>query len=573
MTDRLALPRSYRNQLEALLSKHVPGVEVWAYGSRVNGESHDGSDLDLVLRGPALEPLDGGFFDLLEAIEKSNVPILVQAHDWAMLPESFHREIERDYVVVQEPTKEKQCARVEWRESVYGMFRSDFLESSLGSLCNNVGGVQTGPFGSQLHRRDYVPTGTPIITVEHLGENRITHHDMPHVSDHDRDRLSKYALREGDIVFSRVGSVDRRALVRNTEEGWLFSGRCLRVRPDVKEIDPTYLSYFFGLPAFQEFVRSIAVGATMPSLNTKILSDVSIFYPPLPKQRAIAHVLGTLDDKIELNRRMNETLEEMARALFKSWFVDFEPVRAKMEDRWRRGESLPGLPAEHYDLFPDRLVDSELGPVPEEWEVGRLGEVVQVVKGRSYRSADLRDSKVALVTLKSVKRGGGYSPNGLKAYTGEYLPAQVAKAGDVVVAQTDVTQDAEVIGRTALVNNSPNYNTLVVSLDLLVIRPALPLTIPYLYRLLQSHAFIGHALAHVNGTTVLHMQKDAVPEFRFALPPEPVIASFTRAVAPLDSTSDNNARNSNTLTSVRDALLPRLVSGEQVVNLTKFRRL
>ena len=105
MTDRLELPRRYRDQLEALLREHVPGVEVWAYGSRVNGESHDGSDLDLVLRGPTLEPLDGGFYDLLEAIEKSNIPILVQAHDWAMLPESFHREIERGCVVVQEGAK------------------------------------------------------------------------------------------------------------------------------------------------------------------------------------------------------------------------------------------------------------------------------------------------------------------------------------------------------------------------------------------------------------------------------------------------------------------------------------
>ena len=97
--------------------------------------------------------------------------------------------------------------------------------------------------------------------------------------------------------------------------------------------------------------------------------------PPLPEQRAIAHILGTLDDKIELNRRMNETLEAMARALFKSWFVDFEPVRAKMEGRWRRGESLPSLPAEHYDLFPDRLVDSELGEVPERWRCGRWGRL------------------------------------------------------------------------------------------------------------------------------------------------------------------------------------------------------
>ena len=118
MTDRLALPRRYRDQLEALLRKHVPGVEVWAYGSRVNGESHDGSDLDLALRGPALEPLDGGFYDLLEAIEKSSIPILVQAHDWAMLPESFHREIERDYVVLQEGAKHTTAGK--WRIALWG---------------------------------------------------------------------------------------------------------------------------------------------------------------------------------------------------------------------------------------------------------------------------------------------------------------------------------------------------------------------------------------------------------------------------------------------------------------------
>ncbi len=102
MIDRLDLPLRYREQLEALLREHVPDVEVWAYGSRINGRSHEGSDLDLVLRSPTLEPLGGGYYDLLEGIEESNIPILVQAHDWARLPESFHREIERDYVVVQE---------------------------------------------------------------------------------------------------------------------------------------------------------------------------------------------------------------------------------------------------------------------------------------------------------------------------------------------------------------------------------------------------------------------------------------------------------------------------------------
>ena len=106
-------------------------------------------------------------------------------------------------------------------------------------------------------------------------------------------------------------------------------------------------------------------GSGVPTLNRNHIHPLLVKVPGVDTQRAIAHVLGTLDDKIELNRRMNETLEVMARALFKSWFVEFEPVRAKVEGRWRPGESLPGLPAEHYDLFPDRLVDSELGEIPE----------------------------------------------------------------------------------------------------------------------------------------------------------------------------------------------------------------
>src|SRR5690606_12964407 len=149
----------------------------------------------------------------------------------------------------------------------------DFCLDRLANLCDPIAGIQTGPFGSQLHQKDYVEVGTPIITVEHLGENRILHENTPKVSNKDRNRLSRYLLKKGDIVFSRVGSVDRRALVREEEDGWLFSGRCLRVRPDPAKIDSQYLSYFFGLPAFKEYIRSIAVGATMPSLNTALLSD------------------------------------------------------------------------------------------------------------------------------------------------------------------------------------------------------------------------------------------------------------------------------------------------------------
>ncbi|MBT7783283.1 MAG: restriction endonuclease subunit S, partial [Anaerolineae bacterium] len=160
---------------------------------------------------------------------------------------------------------------------------SEWKESTLGEIA----GVQTGPFGSQLHRKDYKLVGTPIITVEHLGDNRITRQNLPLVGDDDKERLSKYLIFEGDIVFSRVGSVDRRAYVSNQEDGWMFSGRLLRVRVNKNVIGSKFLSYYFGQSNFKEHIRRIAVGATMPSINTKILKGVEISYPPLPEQKAI----------------------------------------------------------------------------------------------------------------------------------------------------------------------------------------------------------------------------------------------------------------------------------------------
>lgn len=168
----------------------------------------------------------------------------------------------------------------------------------------NIADIQTGPFGSQLHKEDYVDAGTPIVTVEHLGRRKLSNKNVPFVSESDAHRLSKYSLEQGDIVFSRVGSVDRCSQVSENEAGWLFSGRCLRVRPNDSMIDPDYLYYFLTLPKTQEFIRAIAVGATMPSINTSLLGEVDIDLPPLSEQVGIAKGLVALDDKIAANSRI-----------------------------------------------------------------------------------------------------------------------------------------------------------------------------------------------------------------------------------------------------------------------------
>lgn len=170
-----------------------------------------------------------------------------------------------------------------------------------------IADIQTGPFGSQLHKEDYVDVGTPIVTVEHLGNRVFTEQNLPKVSDVDKVRLSKYILEEGDMVFSRVGSVDRCSYVDATHEGWIFSGRCLRVRPN-HEIDPLYLYYYFCLEEIKQFVRNIAVGATMPSINTKLLGEVEVKYPSVIEQQKIVALLSALDDRIETNQMINDNL-------------------------------------------------------------------------------------------------------------------------------------------------------------------------------------------------------------------------------------------------------------------------
>ena len=171
-----------------------------------------------------------------------------------------------------------------------------------------------------------------------------TRMESPVLAQMTQSRLSRYLVQEGDIVYSRRGDVERRALVRGAEEGWLCGTGCLRVRLGEGGVDPRYASYFLGHPSVREWIVRHAHGATMQNLNTSILSACPFVVPPKEEQRVTAHILGTLDDRIELNRRMNETLEAMVRALFKSWFVDFDPVRAKMEGPRSRPAQTPRRP-------------------------------------------------------------------------------------------------------------------------------------------------------------------------------------------------------------------------------------
>lgn len=260
-------------------------------------------------------------------------------------------------------------------------------------------------------------------------------------------------------------------------------------------------------------------GSVQPMLNRNYIAKVSIHVPPLAEQAAIAKTLSALDDKIESNRRASRTLGALISSLF---------TRA--------------------------VSTTDKSHLP-------LGEITSVVKGRSYMSAELDESSTALVTLKSIDRNGGYKHDGLKPYTGPYKPEQVVHPGEIVVAQTDLTQGAEVVGRGVRVPKSANYDNLVASLDLAIVRPKDEMPVEYLLGLLSSESFRQHCRSHVTGTTVLHLAKDAIPTWSAPIVPLAEQQHFAATARALLDRMDAFFAESVGLTAVRNALLPELVSG------------
>jgi type I restriction enzyme S subunit len=434
-------------------------------------------------------------------------------------------------------------------ETVYGLMPVGLQCAPLGNLCEKDG-VQTGPFGSQLHKKDYVLAGTPIITVEHLSDNRIAHNDLPCVSEFDRKRLAKYSLRAGDIVFSRVGSVDRRALVQPSEDGWLFSGRCLRVRPKAEVLDSAWLSYFFGLPAFKSYIRGIAVGATMPSINTKILSEIPIYYPSIDVQRRGAEVLTALDNRIDLLRQTNATLESIAQALFKSWFIDYDPVRAKAE-----GREPEGMDTATAALFPAEFEESAQGLIPKGWTVGEVGRAAECVGGGTPSTKEPAYWERAVHHWATPKDLSGLSAPVLLDTERRLSDAGLAKVSSgLLPAGTLLMSSRAPIGYLAIADMPVAINQ-----GFIAMRPGGLLPPIYLYFWCQAN--MDAIKQKANGSTFMEISKAAFRPIPLVLPREEIVARFVDVVGAIFARIVEAERNSLSLKDLRDSLLPRLVSG------------
>lgn len=386
-------------------------------------------------------------------------------------------------------------------------------------ILKDLADIQTGPFGSQLHKKDYVEDGTPIVTVEHLGERTFTEQNLPKVSDADKKRLSKYVLCMGDIVFSRVGSVDRCSFVDKAHDGWMFSGRCLRVRP-YKSIDSLYLYYYFCLKETKQFVRNIAVGATMPSINTKLLGEVEITYPHISVQRKIVKILSAIDNKIELNKKVNDNLTEQTRAVFQAWFIDYEPFG---------------------------------GVAPSDWHPSTLGQIAEM-KTDSWSPAKNPDVVVEHYSIPAFDEQ--HYPV-FEIASGIKSNKYILNSNSVMISK--LNPDTKRIWRPLCLSAHP-----VCSTEFIVYEAKKQEQRDYIYSILDSIPFLNHLCSHTTGST--NSRQRATPkstlDFTLCLPSDSVIADFCQIVTPMYDLIASNIVENQSLAKARDSLLPRLMSGE-----------
>ena len=521
--------------VEAILAEHVPECEVRAFGSRAAWTARDYSDLDLAVVGQG--PLDWRTLGRLkEAFEESTLPMRVDVLDWHAIPENFREVIRRDYAILQNrASADGADLPGQWREATLGQ----------------LGRIITGKTPSS-RRPEYYGGDIPFVTPRDFNGRRRIESTERYLTKKGMHAVKGAQLPSNAVMVSCIGSDMGKAAI--TVEPCVTNQQINSIVVDPHN-DPLFV--YYNLSNRKDEIRGAAGGSAQPILNKSGFGQLSIVLPPPHEQRAIAHVLGTLDDKIELNRRMNQTLEEMARALFKSWFVDFDPVRAKMDGRDT------GLPSDIAALFPDRLVASELGEVPEGWGVKVLGDVV----------TRLRDNENPVVSPDTV-----FSHFSIPAYDegqtpkhelGESIKSAKSRVPPGVVLLSKLNPEIE---RVWLPDVAYNERA-ICSTEFLVFEPRSPYSRSYVYCLARSPLFRRQIESLVTGTSKSHQRApvNAILELNVVTPPARVIEVFEMSAAEFLDRTLACRRESRLLAAQRDALLPKLVSGEvMITDLERF---
>ena len=502
--------------VKRILAEHLPDSEVRAFGSRATWTAWEYSDLDLAVVSP--EPLD---WDrrarLREAFEESDLPIRVDIVDWESLSDGFRQTIVGDCVVLQE-----------------GDTSRDWREYSIGDIAQVVGGgtpstKDPANFGGDI----------PWLTPKDLSgpHDRYVSRGTRSLSQQGLDGSSAKLLPSNSVLLSTRAPIGYVAIAKNP----ISTNQGFRSLIANENCDPQYLYYW--LTHNTEELERHASGSTFRELSGTSLKGIRLQLPPLHEQRRIARILGALDDKIELNRRMSQTLEAMAQALFKSWFIDFDPVRAKAEGR------PTNLPPYLDQLFPDTYQDSELGLVPEGWKAGTLGAVIEVNPRRTIK----RGQTATHVEMAALPTSG---PQVTKWTHRVFTSGSRFTRGDTLLAR--ITPSLE-NGKTAFVDFLDEGETGWGSTEFIVLRPKEPWPPAFGYLLARDPNFREHAIVNMTGTSGRQrVPPEAVASYLTPNPPTSVVSAFGKLVHSCFQEGTHLSNQSLFLAALRDILILHL---------------
>ncbi|MFB8831743.1 restriction endonuclease subunit S [Azotobacter sp. CWF10] len=434
-------------------------------------------------------------------------------------------------------------------------------ELTIGDLLARDGGsIKTGPFGTTLKASEYSDEGVPLISVREIGHGSF-HIDSktPRVSDETLARLPEYILQKGDVVFARKGGIERCALVGPRQAGWFLGSDGIRLRPPVT-CDARFIAYSLQTKTVKDWLVQNSTGSTMASLNQATIGRLPIALPKRHEQTRIADALEALDDRITLLRETNATLEAIAQALFKSWFVDFDPVRAKAE-----GRQPEGIDAATAALFPDSFEEAEQGLVPKGWRVSTLGAICEsnggVIQtgpfGSQLHASDYVAEGVPVVMPKDIfgRRVDATTAARIPPEDVERLSRHKLRCGDIVFSRRGDVEKHALIGDAE--------SGWLCGTGCLLVRPgsrrdvsgylSCSLDLPQTRQWLTQHA-VGATMPNLN-TGIL----STVPVL---LSSDEILTAFEQVASVLDERISENNAIAKTLTHLRDTLLPRLISGQ-----------
>jgi len=394
----------------------------------------------------------------------------------------------------------------------------------------------------------YCDHGQPIVKVSNFTSDSIDNSNIVKIPFDIAKKYKKYELKEGDVVIQTVGSwpsnpasvVGKCIRVPRELNNTLLNQNAVRLKPEVG-LDNDFLYYTLRTSEYSSYIVGTAQGAaSQAAITLDAIRSYKLYYPPLPTQHKIAAVLSAYDDLIENNLRRIKILEEMAQNLYREWFVNFR---------------FPG----HEKA---RFVDSPLGRIPEGWEIKRIGDVVNIYRGKSYRSSDLaEDGGAAFINLKCIHRDGGFKREGIKRYIGSYNEKHIVKEQDIVIAVTDMTQERRIIAHAARIP-SLNESISVISMDLVKVVPISQQNESFFYSLFRFSSFSDEVKQFANGANVLHLNPKYIEDYSIVMPDKrlrdvyDVICSYKYKLMDVINNKNSILRKS------RDHLLPKLISGE-----------